>query len=289
MMNEFSMEELIPIVTELTEKYTSKESTSISYDTAKQLMNAVLYCINEYEFCFHELFQEKHNSLAQDTGARTAYNMGYKLVVKKVLKTKDLYEEILKDFNAFRNIAYYDTIIKGIPLFFINYDAKFNPQNQILTLDYPTIKINQELRGVDAVYEYLTYIKMEQDFLMAYETEFIVQVLTCYQGDYEELFINICSVVLRYVIGCMIVKKKISDAAGFNDADLGRIRNFVAGNTRDELEQKLNALLKLLVRQHYSDDKLLLEYLREDIINFSYELNNAAEHGCLAALFGSIE
>ena len=40
-MNEFDMEELIPIVAELTEKYTSKESTSVSYDTAKQLMNAV--------------------------------------------------------------------------------------------------------------------------------------------------------------------------------------------------------------------------------------------------------
>ncbi|MFT4006898.1 MAG: DUF6179 domain-containing protein, partial [Lacrimispora sp.] len=43
------MEELIPVVAELADKYTGKESTSITYDKANQLMGAVLYCIQEYE------------------------------------------------------------------------------------------------------------------------------------------------------------------------------------------------------------------------------------------------
>ena len=45
----YEMEELLPIVAELAEKYTSKESTSVSYEKANQLMEAVLYCIHQCE------------------------------------------------------------------------------------------------------------------------------------------------------------------------------------------------------------------------------------------------
>lgn len=41
------IEELLPVVAKLAERYTSKESSSVSYKTAEQLMEAVVYCINE--------------------------------------------------------------------------------------------------------------------------------------------------------------------------------------------------------------------------------------------------
>lgn len=44
---DYEMEELVPIVGKLAEKYTSHESTSITYEKAEQLMGAVLYCIHE--------------------------------------------------------------------------------------------------------------------------------------------------------------------------------------------------------------------------------------------------
>ncbi len=43
----YRMEELIPIVGRLAEKYTGFESSSITYEKAGQLMEAVLYCIHE--------------------------------------------------------------------------------------------------------------------------------------------------------------------------------------------------------------------------------------------------
>jgi hypothetical protein len=45
----YEISELIPIVAELTDLYTSKESTSITYEKANQLMEAVLFCIQENE------------------------------------------------------------------------------------------------------------------------------------------------------------------------------------------------------------------------------------------------
>ena len=46
-MNDFDVNLLMPIVAELSEKYTKKESSSVSYDTARRLMNAVVYCVSE--------------------------------------------------------------------------------------------------------------------------------------------------------------------------------------------------------------------------------------------------
>ena len=45
----YEMEDLVPIVAKLAEGYTSKESTSITYERAQQLMEAVLYSIREAE------------------------------------------------------------------------------------------------------------------------------------------------------------------------------------------------------------------------------------------------
>lgn len=45
----YQLEQLIPIVAELANKYTGKQSSSITYERAEMLMEAVLYCIQE---CF---------------------------------------------------------------------------------------------------------------------------------------------------------------------------------------------------------------------------------------------
>ena len=66
---EYEMNELLPIVAKLAEKYTSKESSSITYERAEYLMEAVIYCINEY--------------VDRIAGARSAEQSGYDYSVKK--------------------------------------------------------------------------------------------------------------------------------------------------------------------------------------------------------------
>ena len=41
------MEELVPIVGKLAGEYMGHASTSVTYETAEQLMEAVLYCVRE--------------------------------------------------------------------------------------------------------------------------------------------------------------------------------------------------------------------------------------------------
>ena len=49
MRMEYEVEELVPLVGKLAEKYTAGDGTSISYERAEQLLEAVCYCIREFE------------------------------------------------------------------------------------------------------------------------------------------------------------------------------------------------------------------------------------------------
>lgn len=85
------MEELLPIVAALAEQYTSKESTSVSYEQANRLMEAVLYCIDQCS---------EVGQLASNRGltAREAYEWGYEFVVQKVKRTQEIYNGMIIDF-----------------------------------------------------------------------------------------------------------------------------------------------------------------------------------------------
>lgn len=279
---EIEMSELIPIVAELTEKYTSKESSSISYAKAKQLMGAVLYCIHEKE----QASDSGTEILAvnQKPNTKKLYQLGYGLVLQKVEQTKELFEDLIVDFYAYGNQNYYDTVVKGMPGFFKWYDARFNPQNHILTLDYPTLLPVEPACGVDAIFQYLTYIKLEQIFFAKFPDNYVQEVLAAYHHEYEILYCNICNIVLRNVMGCMIAEKKITKY-GFSEVDYTKIQKFVMDRTKEEIKEKLLQLLRTFIEQVFEDNQALFLYLAADMEDFTVELRNVVDHNCLETIF----
>ena len=81
---DYTMEELLPVVGKLTEKYTSLSSTSVTYETAQQLMGAVLYCLREAEY---EAVKTGKNSVAtaSDMDLWRFYQQGYEAVLDSVI------------------------------------------------------------------------------------------------------------------------------------------------------------------------------------------------------------
>lgn len=193
---DYEMEDLLPIVAELAEKYTSKESSSVPYETAQMLMGAVIYCIREY----WDSEKNKAGLVSADGGnlpdARLAYEKGYELVLNKVRAALEIYNEIMQDFEDYgcRNLS--DTIRQGIPQFFLRYDARFAPQDHLLTLDYPCMGGRPVGCGVDLILVYLKQIRKEMKILQMYEAEGIKEILENICPEYEELFLdNICEAV----------------------------------------------------------------------------------------------
>lgn len=187
-----SMEELLPITAKLIEKYTSKESTSVTYETAQMLMGAVLYTIRECE-------KKDTLSSKEMPDAWRLYEQGKRIIKEKGQQAKEIYHEIIADFEDYGCQNYHDTMIKGIPEFFIHYQIDFKPQDHILTLDYPTFHPIIGMCGVDLMLEYLKQIRGEQLFLQQFSKEEVCEILEQIIPEYEELYLdNICEAVLHY-------------------------------------------------------------------------------------------
>lgn len=254
-MREYEMGELLPIVAELSRKYTSNESTSITYERAKILMEAVLFCI-------HELQEESENQVADvNMHPEEAYQLGYQLVKEKVRKSLELYNNIMTDFQSYHIRALHDTVVRGMPEFFRYYDAAFSPQDQLLTLDYPTIRTVDHLRGIDAIYQYLTYIQLEQEFLNQFPESFIIKSLEAYHEDYKELFINIPSVVQRYFIQTVFSEE-------FKEQ---------AKSDRESFTKWTKCILKKLMEERFDGNPMLYHYLEKDLEEFGYFIKGILE------------
>lgn len=266
MNSNYPMEELIPIVAELADRFTSKESTSVTYERAKSLMEAVLYCIAEAE-------SKSENDTAivgKSMTAKQAYEMGYQMVLDKVCISRETYNEMILTFSAYGNENYRDTVEKAIPGFFRYYDARFAPQETIITMDYPSLCPVHPLSGIDAMSKYIEYICLEQLFLSRLPEKYIYAVLTSYHDTYEQQFFNICSIVLRNILSFLMLQK-CQGICG-NQGDCERLEEKIGNASQEELKEMLLVLLENLVESRYEGKKELFEYLSGDWEDFATEL-----------------
>lgn len=275
-MNSYSMEELLPVVADLTEHYTSRDSTSVSYDKARQLMGAVIYSIEEFE-----RNQASMNTLmSQDNlDAMSAFRLGQDSIKIRIQKLTFSYNTLAARFRDYGNRNYRDTFTGGISGFLKYYDYRYYPQNTIITMDYPVLKMPADSCGIIAVEQYFHCIWIEQQFLSHLPEDYIVAVLTAHEASYTKQFYNISSIICRNLLGCMIAGKDPQDEPQNEDYD--KINKFIDSNNRTELCEKLIQILKVLVDNQYQGNPDIFEYFKSDMSDLAAELLNATRYNTI--------
>jgi hypothetical protein len=257
---DYTGEELLPIVKRLAEQYTGKASSSITYEKAEQLMGAVLYCLREPEERAFGSSELPENQIS----AWAAYEAGYNRVKEKVKAARRRYNSLSRRLQCYGNTACRDTILKGMPAFFRRYDARFAPQETLLTLDYPILGGLREYTGIDAIDYYLRCVCLEQDFLSCFPPGYVEAVLRDHSEEAGELFLNMPAVVMRRAIGGAIWER-------WEETEGETERLYVLCET---------ILRKLLIAGNvYSS--ALFRYLKQDFPDFAAECRNAEEQGRL--------
>ena len=277
---DYQMEELLPIVSELAQKYAGYESTSITYEKAQSLMEAVLFCLSEYNS------SAKDSLVQKDISVKEQYNIGAKLLSEKVENIRKIFNEISFQFEDFGVKCLYDTVQKGIPQFLKWYDIKFCPQNTILTLDYPLLIDCSSLTGADAVYKYIWAIQTEQIFLGKFDRNYVMLVLEKYNSEYRDMIENICSIVLTNIIGHIAIKKPFNDI-DFLYGEYLQLSKIFAGKSISDIENVVKDLIKKIVSQFYENDMDMLEYLCYETNNIAVRIYTANQHEQLSKIFVS--
>ena len=272
---DYEIEELVPLVKTLAQKYTCLESTSITYEKARQLMEAVLYCIHEAE-------QNTEYPLTghEKLPAGQMYETGVQCVREKATKALEMYNNILPNFYSYKNECLYDTFINGIPEFFRYYDYRFEPQNTILTLDYPILKDISQYSGIDKIYEFIKCIALEQRFLSLLPDDLVHRALSKYDSRYTLMIENICGITLMSLM-CRLLSEKPLSAEEFEPQDYIKLQHLISAADTAVLRKQLKDSIKTMVQKNYGGDAELTEYLSGAAGDISVRLKNAADNNNL--------
>lgn len=311
----YTMEELVPIVGRLADKYCAGESSSVTYEMAEQLMGAVLYCIREAENAGTDMTGPAVQGAGEDVtymsdnleltdssvrdpvktvkivaahqeavavglkemSAKQAYERGVKLVKQKTEYGLALYNRLMTNFAWYGSMCLHDTMIKGIPEFFKWYDCLLEPQNTILTLDYPVLRDLSGLAGIDRIYVFLECIRLEQKFLGKLPHEYVCAALSEYNSGYADMIENICEIVLQSVLMHMLAKRPLSQQKLERD-DYLRIQALCGANDTEGIRLLLEESVKGLTVQCFDDDEMLSDYLCHAVEDMAVRLKNTAPY-----------
>lgn len=282
-MNE---EELLKIVAKRIKKFTSNESTSVTYQTARQLMLSVIYCIKDEPVSLtkNTNMNQKYELIDLDQiKLEEAFYTGLKNKKEKIQKAKKLYGTILCAFDAYNVECYHETIMKGMKCFFERYDVEFDATNHILTLDYPLLFAATNLEGIDLIYEYLLRTYLEQKFLSGFERNEILALLRAYHNGYKDLIINVAGIVLTNSLACVMVNHIFSTLSISNE-ERSKVKIICESKTVQEIEELLSTSLSILMEQNYKEDGSLRDYLSTKIHDIAYEIKFAISNNCLEKL-----
>lgn len=313
----YEMNELLPVVGRLVEKYTAFESTSVTYEKAEQFMEAVLYCIRETELAALQEervsdagskdLPEKSSEEYEKQDAFTVYKIGLRCVEEKTKQAMDIYHEILPEFSSYGNACLHDDVIKGIPEFFKWYDIKFAPQDTILTLDYPVLKDISGLEGIDKIYVFLKCVRLEQKFLGKFPEEHVIRTLEKYNDSYQDMIENICEIVFTDVIAHVLVKKPLSEQ-DFSGMEYDRLQELFLKAALPDIKKMLMDAAEIFFANYYGygkkdghgseeehgikgesrgnqgDREFLAEYLLGTIDGMAVRFKNAADNGVICRM-----
>ena len=249
---DYEIEELLPLVSELAQKYSGYESTSITYEKAQTLMGAILYCLEEYN-------SGQGNSLAsKNISIKEQYNIGVSLVYEKAKNIQKVFNETSLYFDDYGVQCLHNTIQECIPQFLKWYDVKYNPQDTVVTLDYPLLIDCSSLSGADAVYKYILAIQTEQCFLAVFDKEYVRMILKSYNPQYKYMIENICDVVLSNTIGHVAIKKPLSET-GFQEKDYLQLARLFEEKTANEIEEFIKQIINEMAKGLFDNNDKISE------------------------------
>lgn len=277
---DYKMEELLPIVSRLVDQYTSFESTSVTYEKAEQLMGAVLYCIHETE----HLSGCNALKTIEKVEARQAYQTGVGLVESKVQTALQCYNEMLPNFQCYGNHCLQDTFVKAIPEFFQWYDIKFDPQNTIITLDYPVLEDLTQYSGIDKIDAFIRCVGLEQEFLSMFPEVYVIHALQRYNPMHQDLIENLCEIVLMSAAGHLLAKKPFAER-DFDVLDYAQIQKMVLEQSQEDVKNQLKEETRAFVQKYCQNSSRITAYLENAIDNIAVRIKNAAENDVLSQLF----
>lgn len=188
-----------------TNQYTEGQSSSVTADTARELLSSVYYLIG----LGLKKYQEPDDALEYllREGANAVYTEGALRQRELLLKAKKIYQTLNASFNSYGCIYYGGTVRKGLSGFFKKYipdNHKLFANDTIITADYPTYLNTKALSGIEFVKNYIEQIYCENAFCTLFAESAVTSLLRSYDSHFERVIFNVFELVYTRALGRII-------------------------------------------------------------------------------------
>jgi hypothetical protein len=178
-------------------RYTMGDSTSVPVDTARRLLESILYCLDlERRYCAGK---SKDNVLL-----KARWQEGVTIAKQYARRAKLLLLQAQHTPPPLTNTAYCDTL-SALPAFFAGYDADFFAQEIPCSFDYPLCQpVSEGLLGAEYMRDFLRCLLAENTFLRAFSEEALLSLYERYYLDYADLLVNLYLPAAEMAVLCAL-------------------------------------------------------------------------------------
>ena len=231
---------LVALLAWQTRKYTKGESTSVTVETAHELLASLRYTLavvaEEAHIPQERLMTEELPPLIRQ---------GQKLLQGRLERAKRLWAAVCRTAPGLRNVYYADTL-RGIGDHFRRYDLYFFAHMKPPCIDYPLlIAADEALQGLDFTEEYLKRVLTENLILSRFDANAVRELLRTVHGNIEEAYLNLCEQPLTNALGLALLGKD-ARSLHIGNAEQEELLYLLESKTLEQRRQLLRgAALKL--------------------------------------------
>jgi len=272
---------LIDLLSKEVDRFTNWESSSVPVEKAQDILRSVTYSIGVYLKSITDI-QCKIDILTQES-MTTLFYRGMEEVSKLKNECKDLLDWNIKNYKKVNHIAYQDTILEGLPLFFHDYNIEFSADEMAGSIDYQLFHSVEGLIGVEYIHEYLTRLKLENEFLLNFQEFNIERLMKAFHKDCEHMLINLFELVITNALGCEMVGVSITELV-IRESDLEWLIDKLTVLKKEEIIKLLMITLERL-RDKLPMQQESVDYFKASLPELAGRISSNLQHNTLNQIF----
>ncbi|MEK3882302.1 DUF6179 domain-containing protein [Paenibacillus sp. PL2-23] len=272
------------ILQELINRYTQGESTSVTTETAENILTSIMYASDAYLYSFDE--PEKALTYLKTIDVRRIYERGVEKVSQCFIETKQLYKEIMANKLEIPVVAYNMTIDESLPVFLRKYGIIFDAHNTMASIDYPLAIDDMQLQGVFYMKQYMERLKMETEFCSLFDQKELLELLVHYgrecRFNYRIELFNIYELMLNNAI-FSILSGGEGDEVRISESQYKRLEQQFMSLTESQIRSVISDAM-ISLQQKLALHSQLKEYMNGYKENLVQRVANAAKHNSLRTI-----
>ncbi|MGN0979743.1 MAG: DUF6179 domain-containing protein [Candidatus Avoscillospira sp.] len=256
------MSRLWSLLAKQTERYTMGESTSVTVETAQELLASLWHTLT---VAMDETNTPYTRLLTDDL--LPVVKRGQTILQDKLARTKRLWEAVCQTAPEIQNFYYMDTL-RGIGGFFQHYDLHFFAHQKPPRIDYPLLTpVSETLQGLAYTEQYLKHMLAENLILHQFEAADVILLLKAVAPDYQGFYLNLCEQPLTNAIGLALIGE------GGQALHLSHARQKRIAETMQRIgHEKRQQLLRASALSICEEMKITDNWIRESMTSFADSL-----------------